>query len=159
MQPERQALVSAAVAWRVMPDFEDELRAGAHEHESEWTAERDHQIAETHDRAERTAKNTEGVASFLEAMAKAGCRPERWRVRTKGIDDKRHRHRAMRGWAFDVDGVHYFVTKAGSVYVARLSLDDRGRGTLHHPETSDLGMRSLAAGLAERYRLATGSDA
>ena len=137
-----------------MPDFEDELRARAHELEPGWAADREHLEAQARRAVERTATNTERIAAFVEAMAAAGCQPERWKVRTKGLDDKRHRHRPMRGWAFSVDGKSYFITRDGAIYMARVTPSGRGGGVLHHPEPADLGVRFYAEGLAERHRLA-----
>ena len=142
-----------------MSEFEEALRAEALQHKSEWTAERDHMAADVDRRSRQLAENAEGVQRFLEAMAAAGCRPRRWGVRTRTLDNKTHRQRPITGWVFEAGGRPCFVNKSGSLYTLTGSKQPgRGRGMLYHPVPADRSTASFVEGL-ERLRLSVTTDA
>jgi hypothetical protein len=121
--------------------FEDELRAQAEQRYEMWSQEHDVHRALTQQHQARRDANRAAIESFIAAMGAAGRRPRRWRVRVRGLDNKKRRARALKGWVFASGSSSMLLTKDGVVHtVSGVRRPESRRRTLITPQRVDLAV-------------------
>jgi hypothetical protein len=140
--------------------FEERLQAEAARHAVQWAAEERQMAAASARRTQMEDENERTVRAFLAAMATAGLKADRWRIRSRTLDNHVHRQRSRRGWPFMADGMPYFVTHDGHVYTAsRVKPGGHWSRTITGLAGADDGLHPYASGLANVYRALSGGRA